>query len=156
MLGSTAAPGGSGTATAPAAPATTSPPASEPASTAPAETTGPRTELRIQIWERGRKAGAPIERTLRCDGTPAGTVADPVAACRALAALGGRAVAPVPASMACTMIYGGASEATIDGILAGRPVAASYSLQNGCEIARWNRLSTILAAHTPAPTSATP
>lgn len=141
-------------------PATTSAPVLSLATTGAATSTSPSAgvsaELRIRIWERGKKAGQPIVGTLSCGATPTGTLKDPAAACEQLAAVGAAAFAPVGADRVCTMIYGGDSEATIVGTFSGRPVSASYSLRNGCEIARWDRLSTILAAHTPTATSVTP
>ena len=51
---------------------------------------------------------------------------------------------PVPAKVACSQIYGGDQKATVKGTLNGDAVDASFSRQNGCEIARWNRLSWLL------------
>jgi hypothetical protein len=48
--------------------------------------------------------------------------------------------APVPKSAACTLIYGGPQVAEVDGKFRGRKVNARFTRQNGCEIARWNRV----------------
>ena len=46
----------------------------------------------------------------------------------------------VPPDQACTEIYGGPDEAFITGEINGRPVDATVSRRNGCEIDRWERL----------------
>lgn len=148
-------PGASGSVTSSGVTTVTGPP-TDPGSSTPPYTSDMRASLRIQIWERGRAAGAPAERTLTCSTSAAGTVSNPDAACEQLARLGEKAFAPTPSDQACTMIYGGASVATIDGTIDGKPVHASYSLANGCEIARWNRLPTILVVNQPTPTNVTP
>jgi hypothetical protein len=51
---------------------------------------------------------------------------------------------PVPANVACTQIYGGDQTATVKGTLNGEPIDASFSRQNGCEIARWDKLDWLL------------
>jgi hypothetical protein len=55
---------------------------------------------------------------------------------------------PVPAKVACSQIYGGDQKATVKGTLKGDPIDASFSRENGCEIARWNRLSWLLGKTT--------
>lgn len=148
-------PGVSGSLTSPGATTMTGPPTNAGPGSAPYTGDEPAS-LRIRIWERGRAAGAPTERTLTCRESAAGTVSNPDAACEQLARLGEKAFAPTPPDVACTTIYGGESVATIDGTFAGKPVHASYSLANGCEIARWNRLPTILVVNQPTPTNVTP
>jgi hypothetical protein len=49
--------------------------------------------------------------------------------------------APVPRNVACSQIYGGPAVALVTGSFAGRRVRAVFNRKNGCEIARWNRLS---------------
>lgn len=51
--------------------------------------------------------------------------------------------APVPKGSDCTMVYGGPDRAHVSGTWAGRPVNADFSKANGCEMARWNRFSTV-------------
>ncbi len=46
----------------------------------------------------------------------------------------------VPPDQACTEIYGGPDEAFITGEIDGRPVDATVSRSNGCEIDRWEQL----------------
>jgi hypothetical protein len=97
-----------------------------------------RTDLRVAYRA---DAGAPARvATLRC-GPPGGTVAHPVVACRRLHALGRAAFAPTPRGMACTQIYGGPQTALVTGTLDGARVWARFTRRDGCEIARWNRVS---------------
>ncbi len=53
-------------------------------------------------------------------------------------------LAPTPGNVACTEIYGGDATATIKGTIEGEPVDAEFSLQNGCEIDRWDRAAALL------------
>jgi hypothetical protein len=80
--------------------------------------------------------------TLTCD--PAGgTHPDAAAACKALAARSDP-FAKTPTGVACTEIYGGPQRATITGTYRGRAVDAAFSRTDGCEIARWEALVTVL------------
>ncbi len=84
---------------------------------------------------------APTTWTLTCD--PAGgTHPAPEQACAALAAAKDP-FAPVPRDMVCTEIYGGPQTATIKGTWAGQMVISRYQRNNGCEIARWDRLEAV-------------
>jgi hypothetical protein len=47
--------------------------------------------------------------------------------------------APVPPMRPCTAIYGGPALARVTGTFRGRQVNARFSLEDGCQIARWNR-----------------
>ncbi|HJR94388.1 MAG TPA: SSI family serine proteinase inhibitor [Gaiellaceae bacterium] len=103
------------------------------------------TTLRIAFWENGMEAMPQRARpdaawTLRCE--PAGgSLTRPARACARLAA-GGRALfAPLSPKLACTEIYGGPQRARVTGMLDGRPVWATFSRTNGCEIARWAKVS---------------
>jgi hypothetical protein len=57
--------------------------------------------------------------------------------------------APVPAATACAEVYGGPATARIDGTLDGKPVHAAFDRTNACEMARWDRIESLLG---PAPT----
>ncbi|HZR95180.1 MAG TPA: SSI family serine proteinase inhibitor [Gaiellaceae bacterium] len=92
--------------------------------------------LTIVVFPAGTK------KTLTC--APAGgTVANPSAACRKLSALDAP-FAPVPEGTACTQLHGGDATAIVRGTFRGRRVWARFDLRNGCEIARWRRLSFLL------------
>jgi hypothetical protein len=51
---------------------------------------------------------------------------------------------PVPKDVACSQIYSGDQKATVRGTLSGKPIDASFSRQNGCETARWDKLDWLL------------
>jgi hypothetical protein len=53
-------------------------------------------------------------------------------------------LAPVPRDMACTAIYGGPSLARVKGTARGEPVDERFSLEDGCQIARWERNRALL------------
>ena len=53
---------------------------------------------------------------------------------------------PVPDDVACTEQFGGPETATISGRLDGREVAARFARNNGCEIARWEKVAPLLEA----------
>jgi hypothetical protein len=102
--------------------------------------TAQRTSLTVTFWESGAAASDKTVWTLKCD--PAGgTLTRPARACQRLAS-GGRALfAPLRKDMLCTQIYGGPQVALVTGMLDGRRLWARFQRRNGCEIARWSRLS---------------
>jgi hypothetical protein len=96
------------------------------------------TSLKITVWAEGREAGDPLRFTLRC--SPAGgTVPQPAAACRKLAAMA-NPFAPTPKDTLCTDQYGGPQRAVVAGTHKGRRIWIALAARNGCEISRWNRL----------------
>jgi hypothetical protein len=109
--------------------------------TTPASSGAPLTSLTIAV-DAG-DGEPPVESTLACE--PAGgTHPDPEAACAALAQLDADAFMPVAADQICTQIYGGPETATVRGTWRGAPVDASFSRQDGCEIARWDAVAGLL------------
>ncbi len=104
------------------------------------------TSLTITVWADGHP-GPSKTWTLKCD-PPRGTHPQRRAACRALAQAK-NPFAPVPENAICTQIYGGPDRATIRGTLDDREVSAELSRENGCEIARWDRLAPVLAIASP-------
>ncbi|MER3410808.1 MAG: hypothetical protein C4306_12230 [Thermoleophilia bacterium] len=98
------------------------------------------TRLTITFWLDEAVPEDSQTWTLRCS-PPGGTLPKPARACRRLARLGRAAFAPVPAHAACTDIYGGPQLALVRGLVDGRRVWALLRRRNGCEIARWDRLS---------------
>ena len=98
------------------------------------------TSLRITFWSDSSK---PLDRTswtLRCN--PArGSLQKPARACTRLLAAGVKLFAPVSKHAVCTEIYGGPQQARVVGTVKGQPVRATFSRTNGCEIARWQRIS---------------
>ncbi|TGN74546.1 hypothetical protein E5083_20295 [Streptomyces bauhiniae] len=101
-----------------------------------------RTGDHLTLVVHGAGPGRDGVRQLFCH-PEAGDHPDPVAACRVLdenTRWGRDAFAPVPPDSLCTMIDGGPATAHVTGYWAGRPVDATFSRGNGCEIARWDRL----------------
>jgi len=110
------------------------------ACTAGAAGTTTPTSLTITYWEDGVGAAHRVTWTLRCN--PArGTLPRPGIACRRIAAGGARLFAPVPKDMACTEIYGGPQVARVVGTVEGKGIWVRFSREDGCQIARWNRVS---------------
>lgn len=105
--------------------------------------------IALRIDFRADADAAPRILTLRCGERVTGTVPRPAAACRRLQQLGPGAFRPTPPGTACTEISGGPSTARITGIYFGRPLWVRLRLDNGCEIARWQRVSFLLPR--PAP-----
>jgi len=100
---------------------------------------GGDTDLRISVWEQGRKGPPTHVFTLRCD-PPGGNVPDPAAACRRLAAIP-RPFAQPAKDVLCTQIYGGPQEALVTGRYRGEKVSTVLSLRDGCQIGRWQRVA---------------
>jgi Subtilisin inhibitor-like len=98
------------------------------------------TALRITYWEDSSKPGASTTWTLRC-GPPRGTLPQPARACRRLASSGPELFAPISENAVCTEMYGGPQKARVAGAVGGARVWATFARTNGCEIARWNRMS---------------
>jgi hypothetical protein len=99
-----------------------------------------RTALTVTYWEDGSLPGDKTVWTLECNPA-AGTLKRPAAACRRLATASWRLFAPVKEGTICTEIYGGPQVALVAGTVQGRRVWAKLQRRNGCEIARWNRVS---------------
>jgi hypothetical protein len=58
---------------------------------------------------------------------------------------GGRALfMRTPRGILCTDIYGGPQVAYVRGTLDGRRIWARFSRNDGCQIARWNRVAFLL------------
>lgn len=83
------------------------------------------------------------EWTLTCE-PEGGSHPDPGAACAALGGLDATVFAPVRADLMCTQVYGGPQTATVSGNWGGQAVDASFSRENGCEIARWDAATAVL------------
>jgi hypothetical protein len=98
------------------------------------------TTLRVTYWEDSAVPAESWTWTLRCN--PAGgTLPRPGRACARLAAGGVKLFVPVSPRAICTQIYGGPQLAKVVGTVNGRRVRATFTRSNGCEIARWQRIS---------------
>ena len=84
--------------------------------------------LAITIWPQGQ-GGPAVHRVVRCPGP---------AFC---AKLTRAAFAPVPRDAMCSMVYGGPEQALVTGTLSGGTITARFKRTDGCETARWQRLS---------------
>jgi hypothetical protein len=91
----------------------------------------PATELTVTVWPEGRD-GPMRERRVECPGAEL---------CGELSV---EKLAPVPRTTPCTAIYGGPAVARVTGTLDGEPVDARFGLEDGCEIARWERNQALL------------
>jgi hypothetical protein len=92
----------------------------------PAAPSAPTTDLTVTVWPKGPD-GPMRERRVECPGA---------AVCGELSP---HSFAPVPRDMACTAIYGGPAVARVSGTLHGEAVDARFSLEDGCQINRWER-----------------
>jgi hypothetical protein len=98
----------------------------------PAGRSGPATEvLTVTVWPKGPD-GPKRERTVECPGA---------AVCSELSP---QSFAPVPGNVACTAIYGGPNVARVTGTLRGEPVDERFSLEDGCQIDRWEQNRALL------------
>jgi hypothetical protein len=99
----------------------------------------PATSLTIKIQPDRAKPGEAMRYTLRCN-PGRGSLPRPGEACVALARIE-KPFAPVRRDVACTEIFGGPQSALVTGVYRGRKVWARFRRNDGCQIARWNRLS---------------
>jgi Subtilisin inhibitor-like len=99
----------------------------------------PDTRLRVTVWPEGTlKTERPRSWTLRC-GPAGGTLPRSRSACSALGSLA-RPFTPVPRQALCGAIYGGPAVALVRGTYRGRRVWTRFRRDNGCQIARWDRV----------------
>lgn len=97
------------------------------------------TSLTITYWAQGAAQGVSAKWTLRCVPT-GGTLPRAAAACRKLAGMKAP-FAPIPADAICTDQYGGPQVAVVAGTFRGKRLWVKLQNRNGCEIARFQRLS---------------
>jgi hypothetical protein len=89
--------------------------------------------------------GTQTHRTLTC-GPAGGTLPRAAQACSRLAGMDVNPFRPVPENVACTDIYGGPETARVVGTFRGRPIWVVFRQTNGCEIARWRRVSFLFSS----------
>ena len=95
--------------------------------------------LRIVLWAQGKGVGKPRTWTLHC--APAGgTLPNARRACLRLGSLASP-FAPVPANVACSLIYGGPQVAFVTGSFRGHLVSTSFKRTDSCQTERWNRVA---------------
>jgi hypothetical protein len=97
----------------------------------------------LDVVVRPEGSGGPeMINTIRCARFGAGAPGSPE--CSDLEGFTAEALAPTSAGTACAAIFGGPATATVRGAVLGKRVAARFSLENSCEIDRWERNSAIL------------
>ena len=99
------------------------------------------TSLTVTAWPEGQRAGGGKTWTLTC-GPVGGTHPQRARACRQLAAVPAP-FAPAPEDVVCTEIFGGPQEALVRGRYRGRRVWVRFSREDGCQIARWDRVRAV-------------
>ena len=97
----------------------------------------PVTRLTVRVDPDGRGPDPAKEARVRCGDGPG---------CAAAAKLRPRDLEPVRPDVACTELYGGPETATIEGTLDREQVDARFSREDGCEIARWEKVAPLLEA----------
>jgi hypothetical protein len=113
-------------------------------SSAPAAGSSSPTDLKISYWPEGTAEGTVEKWTLRC--SPAGgTLPRALAVCRKLGTMQAP-FAPIPKDVVCTDQYGGPQVALFTGTFRGKRLWARVENRNGCEIARFKRLSFLVPA----------
>jgi hypothetical protein len=106
---------------------------------APASGPTSAADLTVTVHPEG-PAGPVRVRRIECERLGPG--AD-TRVCRRLAP---EQLAPVPRNTACTAVYGGPGVARVTGTLGGERVDERFSLDDGCQIARWERNRRLLGA----------
>ena len=107
---------------------------------ATAATVKPKIQL-IEVINDG--IGTTKSWTLNCQPN-SGSHPNRNAACLQLLKLGIKALSPTPAGYACSQIYGGPEKATLSGTWSGKKFRSTFSRTDGCQIARWEKLSQVL------------
>jgi hypothetical protein len=101
-------------------------------------------DLRVTVWPKGKNEGHPLTWSLGC-GPAVGTLPRPARACRLLRALRDP-FAPLPPDEVCTQIYGGPQVALVRGTYLGLRIWRYFKRNDGCQIARWNRVMFLFPA----------
>ncbi|HET9288567.1 MAG TPA: SSI family serine proteinase inhibitor [Gaiella sp.] len=110
---------------------------------APVARAAPATVLSITYVEDSARPSKPLRWTLRCDPL-GGTHPRRAGVCRELARLGWQAFRPPSPTTACAELYGGPQVALVTGRVQGRRVWVRLSRVDGCQIARWGRVPSLL------------
>ncbi len=107
------------------------------------ETTKDMTSVTVVYWEENGPPAPSVTWTVSCD-PPAGTSPDPATACNTLNAAELSLFEPAAEEVRCTEIFGGPERVDVKGTLRGKPIEATFTRQNGCEIKRWNALEGLI------------
>jgi hypothetical protein len=104
----------------------------------------PQTDLTVSVKEKASAAAKTWQLTC---GPADGDHPDARAACAALDKVKNQGKDPFaapPQDQMCTQIYGGPQVATVKGTWQGKPVNATFTRKNGCEMKRWTDLAPVL------------
>jgi hypothetical protein len=94
-------------------------------------------DLTVEVDADGADAQEPKSATVTCDAPED---------CPEIDALDPKVFEPTPGNVACTQQFGGPETAKVTGTFKGSEVDATFSRQNGCEIARWQDAAPLLEA----------
>jgi hypothetical protein len=101
------------------------------------------THLTFKVYEEGANTKRPRTLTVTCQAEDAKGLCAQIAAAKDAFAEPGK-------GKACTQQFGGPQRATVTGVLLGKKIDTAFSLANGCQITRWNKLAFVLGDGTPA------
>jgi len=101
----------------------------------------PATQLTVRVDPDGDGPAEPKQARVLCD-QEADERGSPCAAAKRLRPAD---FEPTPGDVACTELFGGPETATISGTLERERVEGRFSRHDGCEIARWEKVSALLA-----------
>jgi hypothetical protein len=104
-------------------------------------TAAPATQLTVRVDPDGDGPEQPKQARISCEGESRGRGGP----CAAAGRLRPADFEPTPGDVACTELFGGPETATISGTLEREQVQGRFSRQDGCEIARWEKVSALLA-----------
>lgn len=123
---------------------------SAPSESGKVQPTNPQTDLTVSV--KAAESSAAKTWKLTCDPV-GGDHPDAGTACATLTKAKSQAknpFAPTPQGQMCTQIYGGPQVATVKGTWQGKPVDATFTRKNGCEIKRWTDLGPLFGKLPPA------
>lgn len=98
-----------------------------------------RLDIRISVEGKAVK-----DYRLNCNPSTRSRHPTAKAACALLNKVGVAIFASTPKDAMCTMMYGGPQRALVTGSWGSKRIRATFSRENGCEIARWERAVALL------------
>ena len=104
-------------------------------------TAAPATQLTVRVDPDGDGPEKAKQARISCEGGSDGSRGP----CATAGKLRPADFEPTPDDVACTELFGGPQTATISGTLQREQVQGRFSRQDGCEIARWEKVSALLA-----------
>ena len=115
----------------------------EPAATPTSEPAAALADLEVTYDADGEGGEEAEPVAVRCD------TAEDSATCAEIAEVKPEVFEPTPGDVACTQQFGGPEIVTVTGTFQGEEVDATFTRQNGCEIARFQDAAPILEAGKP-------